>query len=59
MEAIYDWNEYCEQLEDLTTEVSIPEEDVAYHLWLQRETARFDAEQIERFIEILMQPPIG
>jgi len=46
MDAIYDWNEYCEMLEDLTTEVSIPEEDVAYHLWLQRETERFDAEAV-------------
>ena len=46
MEAIYNWNEYCEMLEDLTTEVSIAEEDAAYHLWLQRETERFDAEAV-------------
>ena len=45
MEAIYDWNEYCEQLEDLETPIEFLEEDAAYHEWLQRETERFDAEQ--------------
>jgi hypothetical protein len=44
MEAIYDWNEYCEMLEDLTTEVSAPEEEEAYHRWLQVQTERFDEE---------------
>ena len=56
MDSIYDWNEYCEQLEDLGSPIEISEEDAAYHPWLQRETERFDAEQIERFFEILEQP---
>ena len=55
MEAIYDWNEYCEQLEELGSPIEISEEDAAYHQWLQRETERFDAEQIERFFESLEQ----
>ena len=58
MEAIYDWNEYCEQLENLKSPIEFLEEDSAYHQWLQRESERFDAEQIERFFEILGQPPI-
>lgn len=47
MEQIYDWNEYCEMLADLEREDSIPEEEAAYHEWLQRETERFDSENVQ------------
>ena len=59
MDSIYDWNEYCGMLEDLESPIAFSEEDAAYHQWLQRETERFDAEQTERFFEILEQPSRG
>jgi hypothetical protein len=49
MEAIYDWNEYCEMLQDLESDVFLPEEEEAYHLWLQRESERFDEERAADF----------
>jgi hypothetical protein len=47
MDSIYDWNEYCEQLEDLESPIAFSEEEAAYHQWLQRETERFDTENMQ------------
>jgi hypothetical protein len=47
MEAIYNWNEYCEQLENLESPIDFLEEDAAYHQWLQRESERFDSENAQ------------